>query len=169
RARLGIADDAHIYLCPQSLFKFHPDFDPILKEILARDPKGRLLLVEGIEPAWTDTLQNRFRRSFPESAERVQFLPRSGRGDFLGLMSICDVMLDPVHFGGGNTTYEALALGVPIVTLPSAFMRGRVTAACYRKMGLDDCIAKSPAEYVDLAVRLASDPAQRRTMQSRIL
>jgi hypothetical protein len=158
-----------LYLCPQSLFKFHPDFDGVLKQILSRDPQGRVALVEGIEPEWSQTLHDRFRRAFPESANRVQFLPRQSRDDFLGLIAACDVMLDPLHFGGGNTTYEALSLGTPVVTLPSGFMRGRVTAACYRKMGLTDCIADSEQDYVDLAVRLGTDPAYRRAMQDRIL
>ncbi len=169
RAHYGLAADCHIYLCPQSLFKFHPDFDPLLKEILKQDPQGRIVLVEGLEPAWTETLRGRFQRQFPEVADRVQFLPRQDRANFLNLLTLCDVMLDPLHFGGGNSTYEALALGIPIVTLPSPFMRGRVTAGCYRKMGLSDCIAGSPREYVDLAVRLANDTAWRQAMQNRIL
>jgi predicted O-linked N-acetylglucosamine transferase (SPINDLY family) len=169
RASYSIPEGGHLYLCPQSLFKFHPEFDVLLKEILRRDPQGRLILVEGIEPAWTEKLRDRFRQNLGLAADRVQFLPRQGRDEFLNLMRLCDVMLDPLHFGGGNTTYEALALGVPIVTLPSPYMRGRVTAACYRKMGLDDCIAGSPREYVDLAVRLATDPECRKSFSTRIV
>jgi SAM-dependent methyltransferase len=60
-------------------------------------------------------------------------------------------------------------MGVPIVTLPSPYMRGRVTAACYLKMGLADCIAGSPREYVDLAVRLATEPEFRKSVETRIL
>lgn len=169
RNHYGIPDDCHLYLCPQSLFKFHPDFDVVLKEILARDPNGRVVLIEGLEPEWNKILHDRFQKAFPDSIDRVQFLPRQSRDDFLGLMAVCDVMLDPFHFGGGNTTYEALSLGTPIVTLPSGFMRGRVTSACYRKMGLSDCIADAAADYVDRAVRLGIDPAYRSTMQARIL
>src|SRR5262249_14288802 len=33
----GLPAGCPIYLCPQSLFKFHPEFDGVLKEILARD------------------------------------------------------------------------------------------------------------------------------------
>jgi len=141
----------------------------VLKEILARDLSGRIALIEGLEPEWNKILHDRFEKVFHESIDRVQFLPRQSRDDFLALMAVCDVMLDPFHFGGGNTTYEALSLGTPVVTLPSGFMRGRVTSACYRKMGLSDCIAESPTDYVDLAVQLGTDPAYRQTMQARIL
>ena len=78
-------------------------------------------------------------------------------------------MLDPIHFGGGNTTYEALALGVPIVTWPGDFMRGRVTAGCYQKMNLSDCIADSAESYIALALRLGQDAAERQRIRERIL
>ncbi len=47
---------------------------------------------------------------------------------FLTLLWAADAVLDPPHFGSGNSSYEAFALGAPIVTWPGAFMRGRVTA-----------------------------------------
>jgi predicted O-linked N-acetylglucosamine transferase (SPINDLY family) len=169
RAYYALPDDCHLYLCPQSLFKLHPEFDVLLGAILARDPKGRVVLIEGLEREWAETLRARFRRSFPESADRVQFVPRQERDDFLNLLSLCDVVLDPLHFGGGNTSYEALALGIPVVTLPSAYMRGRVTAACYHKMGLADLIAETAADYVKRALQVASDHAFRLELKSRIL
>jgi predicted O-linked N-acetylglucosamine transferase (SPINDLY family) len=70
-------------------------------------------------------------------------------------------MLDPLHFGGGKTTLDALSLGVPIVTLPGAFMRGRATYACYRQMDMDECVARDQAEYVNKAVALACAPEYR--------
>ena len=50
KSDFGLEDDSHCYLCPQTLFKFHPDFDPIIGRILAEDPKGQLVLIEGKYP-----------------------------------------------------------------------------------------------------------------------
>ena len=47
RADFGLGADRHLYICPQSLFKLHPDFDAMLAEILRRDPAGELLFVQG--------------------------------------------------------------------------------------------------------------------------
>ena len=52
-----------------------------------------------------------------------------------------DVLLDPLHFNGGNTSLKALALGAPIVTLPTALLKGRLTLGLYRKMGVLDGVA----------------------------
>lgn len=70
---------------------------------------------------------------------------------------MADVMLDPFPFCGGNTTYEALAVGTPVVTLPGRFLRGRLTSAMYQLMEITTPIASTTDEYVKLAVRLATD------------
>ena len=77
-------------------------------------------------------------------------------------------MLDTLHFCGFNTTLEAFAAGTPVVTLPGEFMRGRHTAAFYRKMQIGDCVAASPQEYIDIAVRLGTDPEYRAEISNKI-
>ena len=69
------------------------------------------------------------------------------------------VVLDSFQWSGGNTSLEALAMGVPVVTLPGRFMRGRVTAAMYRQMGLADMIAADAVDWVSRAAKLATDAA----------
>lgn len=169
RAAFGLPEQAHVYLCPQSLFKFHPDFDTVMAEILRRDSSGCLALIEAPHANWTSLLSHRLRQSLGATYDRVQWVPRLDQDDFLNLMAVSDVMLDPLHFGGGNTSYQALSIGLPIVTLPSAFLRGRVTAACYRMMGLFDCIARNTSEYIDLAVRFGTDPQYQAQISTCIL
>jgi predicted O-linked N-acetylglucosamine transferase (SPINDLY family) len=79
------------------------------------------------------------------------------------------VLLDPIHFCGGKTSYEAFSLGVPVVTKPSSFLRGRITYALYRVLGIMDAVAHSNEQYVDIALRLANDPALRADLGQRIL
>jgi predicted O-linked N-acetylglucosamine transferase (SPINDLY family) len=169
RSHFGLEDGRHIYLCPQTLFKFHPDFDPMLADILRRDPAGQLVLIEGTLPHWTELLSQRFAQSMPDVMARIRFLPSQPTNDFLNLIAVSDVILDPFHFGGGNTAYEALAVGAPIVTWPGAYMRGRVTYACYRKMGVMNCVADSPDQYAELAVRLGCDRSFREEIRAKIL
>ncbi len=168
RARPGIDPDAHLYACPQTLFKFHPSFDPLLAEILRRDPRGELLLIQGRVPHWTKLLRERFQRVMPDVADRIRWCPPLPREAFLQLLACADVALDPTAFGGGNTSYETLAVGTPVVTLPGELMRSRITHALYAKAGLQDLVAGSPEDYVDRAVRLATDPGHRSEVSARI-
>jgi len=157
RADFGLPQEAHIYGCLQTLFKFHPEFDPILGGILRRDPEGILLIIQQGVPHWKKLLLDRFQKTMPDVIGRIRFVPPQYHEHYLCLTALCDVVLDPLHFGGGNSSYEALALGVPIITLPSPFLRGRITLAQYRQMDVPDCVAGNPAEYIDLAVRCGTD------------
>lgn len=168
REHFQLPTDKHLYLCPQSLFKFHPHIDATLAEILRGDPQGMLVITRGAYQSHVDQLVARFRRHMPDCVDRVRFLSNVPRGDFLHLLAAGDVLLDPFHFGGGNSSYEALAVGAPLVTWPGQFMRGRVTLGCYRRMGFLDCVADSPTHYSQLALRLANDRELNRATRERV-
>jgi predicted O-linked N-acetylglucosamine transferase (SPINDLY family) len=91
----------------------------------------------------------------------IPHVAEGGRSEFRNLYRTADAALDTPHFSGGNTSYEAFAFGVPIVTWPGRFMRGRVTSGAYRQMGVDGCVVGSAEDYVATAVRLAHDRAWR--------
>lgn len=169
RAALGLPDEATLYVCPQTLFKFHPDFDRLLEGILERDARGRLVLIQAGVSEWNARLLARFRRTMPAVADRVLFLPPLPHAQFMQLLAMCDVMLDPIHFNGANTSLEGLAVGTPVVTLPTGLQRGRHTRAMYLKMGISDCIAASAEDYIDIAVRLGTDARVRGDLRARIL
>ncbi|MFZ4478277.1 MAG: tetratricopeptide repeat protein [Rhodoferax sp.] len=169
RADFGLSDEDRIYLCPQNLFKVHPDMDELLGGILRRDPRGKLLMVSGKIGHWTELLQRRWNDCMPDVASQIVFLPRMASADYLTLIALADVMLDTVHFNGMNTSLEAFSVGTPVVTLPGEFQRGRHTQAMYRKMGLTECIATSPQSYIDIAVTVANNSALRAGLAERIL
>jgi protein O-GlcNAc transferase len=169
RRALGLPATGLLYGCPQTLFKIHPDFDALLASILRRAPEAHLVLLEGQYPHWRELLSRRFERVMPDVTDRIIFLPPMSSSDFLALNAAVDVLLDPIHFGGGNTSYEAFAVGTPIVTLPSRYLKGRITQALYRLMGVESCIAHSPDDYVGLAVRLGAEPAWREEVRQTIL
>ena len=149
--------DKHIYLCPQTLFKIHPKFDSILGEVLRGDPDGLLVFIAGRYKSKDRLLRERFAKVFPDVIDRVVFLPRMKMSEFLQLIRVADVVLDPVYFSGGNSSAETIAMGVPIVTWPDVFLRDRVTYAFYKMMGIRELIATSENEYVNIANRLAID------------
>ncbi|MDS4030832.1 MAG: tetratricopeptide repeat protein [Candidatus Contendobacter sp.] len=168
RDRFGLSASQHLYLCAQNLRKIQPDFDELLGGVLRRDPRGVAVLVEDSQPAVTAALRQRWQTHLPDVLERVRFLPRLAYADYLRLLAATDVALDTLHFGGGITTYETLGMGVPIVTLPTAFARGRYAYAAYRQMGLEEGIATDPQDYVERALRFASEPDYRAVFSARL-
>ena len=168
RENVGLPVDHNLYVCPQSLFKFHPDFDCLLKAILEKDPDGLLILFEGKHSSWAELLRKRFSKSMPEVTDRIHFHPRVPRKEFLSIVSLADVILDTLHFNGGYTSLLCLGCGVPIVTMPGQFLRGRMTQALYKQIDLNECIVEDEQSYVDLAVALATDKSRNRQIRRKI-
>lgn len=169
RARYGLTRADHIYFCGQNGRKIHPDFDSLVAAILRRDPWGKLILIEAPQPHVTAALKARLEVAMPDCMNRVCFVPRMTSGDYLAWMAGADVVLDTLHYGGGaNSTYDAFGVGAPVVTMPGQFHRSRYAAAAYQLMGLTDCIAETADQYVGTAVRIASDPIERRRISQAI-
>lgn len=149
-----IPPDKPWYLCPQTLYKLHPDFDGILAELLARDPQGQLILIAGRHPAWQQALMARWEPQL--DLKRVHWLPPLSRSDYLQLLACGDVMLDPLPYGGGLTLMQALALGIPVVTCKGSQLKNRIgTSLCLRLQRCEG-LAAGPADYVQKALNLAA-------------
>jgi protein O-GlcNAc transferase len=166
KAELGLPETGTLYGCPQNLFKIHPDFDSILAAIAEGDPSGYMVMPVGRQPAWTGLLTARWAKNFPLLNQRVVFLPRTSWDRFMAMMAQMDVLLDPLHFGSGNTFYDAMVTGTPVVTWPGRFARGRNVAAAYRQMGVADApVASDLKDYAPLALALGRDTERRRALQ----
>ena len=169
RERFGFRKEERIYLCPQNPLKIHPDFDCHVAKILNADDKATLIFLAAARPSVTRSLRNRIERRCGPMAARLRWLPRMGKADYRRLIVSADVALDTIHYGGGaNTTYDALALGTPLVTLPGKFHRGRYASGVYHRMGLEQYVSTDDDSYVEAAVRMASNPDYRQTWRDDI-
>jgi predicted O-linked N-acetylglucosamine transferase (SPINDLY family) len=168
RDDFGFSEGQHLYLCAQNVRKIHPDFDRLAYELLQRDPRGVLVFLEGKHEHVTALFRQRLAQRVPDVFEQIRFLPRLSTQDYWHLVALADVFLEPPHYNAAPMNYDALAAGTPMITLPTAFMRGRSTFALYQQIGVTDCIATSEEEYVALALRFGSDRAERADISARI-
>lgn len=171
RAKFGLPGDVPLVLCPQSLFKIHPDNDGLFAAVLAASPRAQLVLFEGRHPRITTAFTRRLRASLElhgVAPARITVLPSMTHDDYLRVNLLCDAMLDTLHWSGGNTSLDALACGLPIVTLPGAFMRGRQSAAMLGIADAHELIAQDQADYVAIATRLIRDRAWQSELAARL-
>lgn len=168
RAELGLPADRRIYYCPMTLFKLHPDFDALIAGILAADAQALVLLPHYRQTVLHQRLQARLKRSLGPDAARVAWLPWLDRQALMSAILAVDVLLDSYSFSGGTTSQMVLSLGQPLVTLPSPYLRGRVSSGFYLRVGMPDLISHSPEAYINQAVRLGQDLDYRRQQQERL-
>ena len=61
---------------------------------------------------------------------------RQSFADYCALLRAADVVLDPLHYSAAAVVTTHFSFDLPMVTLPTAMMPGRVAFAFYRKMGV---------------------------------
>jgi protein O-GlcNAc transferase len=94
--------------------------------------------------------------------ERVKFIPaRRELAEARARYRLLDMALDTFPYSGGDTTMAALDMAVPVVTLCGARQGERMTYSILKHLGLEECIAYSEDEFVQLACALGQDPARR--------
>jgi protein O-GlcNAc transferase len=169
REDFGLPSNGSLYICPQSLFKLHPQMDSVLAEILEKDPNSHLILIEGIHPQWSALIRDRFAETLPKVLDRILFLPRQNESDFLQLIALCDLNLDTWPLSGGNSTLDTLVTGTPLITLTGDWPAQRLSAAIYSQLGETRCIAQTQTEYIKLALELAHNSSLREELQTKIL
>ena len=173
RSDLGLPLGKLVYLCIQAPYKFHPDFDRAIGSILRSGPADSVVaLVWGKAEHWTNALLRRFQETLGDDAaalaQRIILLPRLASSRMPSLLASADVVLDTWPFGGGVTSFEALSVGRPVVTLAYDTMPGRFTYAFYVKMGVWECVAFDAEEYVQTAVRLGLNATLRAEVGDKI-
>ena len=168
-----LPEDRNLYLFPQSLFKIHPANDRLIVSVLANDENATLVMFAGQNQDITHRFVARLSAAFAEQGVsqqgRVKILPAVSHDDYKQINRLCDVMLDSLYWSGGNTSLDALAMGLPIVTLPGELMRGRQTMAMLTLLGIDELIANSNEDYLKIALRLATDKPYRYEISQRII
>lgn len=128
--------------------------------VLAAVPKSQLLL-KYVNWFANPSARARILDAFEQrgvAASRILFdgerLPRARH---LEILNRIDIGLDPFPFNGCTTTFEALWMGVPVVTLAGERWLGRMGIGTLSAIGLDKLAAPDEDTYVAVAAALADD------------
>lgn len=130
-------------------------------QVLRAVPSSRLLIYRH---TLTQSMQTHVRALFTArgiSAERIGMHQASDvEQAFLGGYGQMDILLDTFPFSGHTTTCESLWMGVPVLTLYGNRRAGRMSASVLTQLGLTDWIARTPQDFVEIAVRASAEIAR---------
>jgi len=130
-------------------------------QILKAVPHSKLLLKGGLLDY--DVVAERIRAAFDKNdigADRVTLQGWIARDDDpLELYNSVDIGLDTFPYNGTTTSFEALSMGVPVITLQGDRHAGRVGASILSHLGHPEWIADTSNAYVECSRSLASDLA----------
>ena len=104
---------------------------------------------------------------------RLILEPTSGRIAALNSYNRIDIGLDPFPYPGGTTSYEALWMGVPILTMRGSNYISHLGESIMHNAGLSDWIASNEDEYIAKAIALSGDleslASLRSSLRARVL
>jgi predicted O-linked N-acetylglucosamine transferase (SPINDLY family) len=125
-------------------------------KILAAVPRSRLaVMLEGGAAANLTVLGNFARHGIP--VERLLIFERRARAQYMAMYHQIDFALDPFPYAGHTTSFDAVWMGVPFVTLAGASSVSRAGVTVLSNLAMSDLIADSVEQYVQRSVQLAGD------------
>jgi predicted O-linked N-acetylglucosamine transferase (SPINDLY family) len=146
--------------CINRLSKTNPAVVAAWSGILAGVPGSRLLL-KGTAYS-SDEVRRAVQARFSAhgiGAERLELRGFSDEAQMMAEYGDIDICLDPFPYNGSTTTCDALAMGVPVVSLAGQSLAARAGVMYLTSCGMQEWIARDAAGYVRIARDAARDVA----------
>jgi len=142
-----------------NLAKVTPEVRALWARVLLAVPDSRLLLKTkglGDSQLQQQLLEDFARHDVP--ADRLELVSwDDSYMQHLNYYNQVDIGLDPFPCNGGTTSFDAMWMGVPVVTLAGDRFIARMGVSMLTSLGMTELIAAKPEDYVEIVARLASD------------
>lgn len=166
RSDCGLPGQGFVYCAFNNNHKYTPELFAVWMNILKRVPGSVLWLLA--DNASVAPNLSAFCAAHGVAPERLVFAPRALPPDYLARYRVADLFLDCFPFNGGTTANDALWMGTPVLTCPGRSFASRMAGSLLRNVGLDELIASDFADYEEIAVALAADPARMDSLRARL-
>ncbi len=166
RDELGLPPSGFVYCCLNSTYKIMPGVFACWMRILVRVPDSVLLV-------YTDSALTRqnLRTQANEKGvdpDRIVFARRLPLAEYRASYRTANLFLDTLPFNGGTTVSDALWAGLPVLTCEGSAFAGRMAASLLRTIGVPELVTTTLAQYEELAVQLAEQPARLADLRQRL-
>jgi len=153
-----------------SFLKVTPEMMGMWAELLKKLPESSVFMKA--RPLAEEALRERIWAYFKEKGITKGRIRLQGWTEnissHLELYNEVDIHLDTFPYNGTTTTIESLRQGVPVVSLAGSNHRSRVGCSILSQVGLDDLVATSEKDFIDVAVGLANDLDRLRSLREEL-
>lgn len=139
-----------------NIHKLRPEALRTWARILSAVPHSRLILLAYTPGQLERNIKDLMARE-GIAGERVRVVNRQDRYEFLELHHEIDISLDTFPFNGHTTVLDALWMGVPSIMLEGDRYASRYGGSALVTLGLEDLIARTTDQYIEIAATLAGD------------
>lgn len=166
RREAGLPDEVIVFANFNHPCKFEPDVFSAWVRIMDEVPGSVLWLGD-----WIAATRENLRRAAADRGldpERLIFAPYNRRAAHIARLRLADIALDTLYHGGGVTTLDALAAGLPVLTVRGETPASRLGATILTAAGLPDLVQDSLANYEERAISLARQSRELAALRARI-
>ncbi|MGC2781493.1 MAG: UDP-N-acetylglucosamine-peptide N-acetylglucosaminyltransferase [Bradyrhizobium sp.] len=165
RADVGLPEAGFVFCCFNQAYKLTPTVFDLWCRLLDTTPDSVLWLL-ATDQAEGNLRGEALRRGVAPG--RLVFAPEMTQSEHLRRLQLADLVLDTAPYGAHTTASDALWAGVPIVTCAGDTFASRVAGSLLHAVGLPELIAADEADYVAVALTLATEPDLLQAAKARL-
>jgi len=166
RAAYGLPGDAFVYCAFHKAEKIGPDSFALWMRVLHAVPES-VLWFRALSPAAEANLRAAGLAA-GVSPKRLIFSPLE-RGDrYIARHGLGDLLLDALHHNAATNCCDALAGGLPVLTLRGSAAPSRVGESILVAAGLGDLVAADQEQFVEMAVSIGKDTKKAKSLKHRL-
>ena len=166
RAAEGLPEGAFVYCCVSHHYKITEAMFGSWCDIVAGVDGSVLWLIDDNPESRAALAARWLARGL--SADRLIFAPRVDPDRYRARLALADLFLDTTPYNAGTIASDALRMGLPLLTLQGTAFAARMAASLLTAIGLTECIATSPRDYVARATRIGQDKALHSAMKAHL-
>lgn len=167
RSAEGLPESGFVFCSLNGPQKYNPPLFDLWCRLLRETP-GSVLWLSDHGAAGTDALRREAVKRGVQP-ERLVFARRvESKGDHQARIRLADLGLDPFPYNSHSTGIDLLWAGVPLLALRGDTFAGRVGASMLRAVGLDDLVAETQQQYLEIGLRLYHDRQELNLVRERL-
>jgi predicted O-linked N-acetylglucosamine transferase (SPINDLY family) len=161
----GLPEGVFVFGCFNNSYKINPGIFDTWMKILKKHKNSVLWLLNT-----DDCSKNLINEALKQNidSKRIIFCERTSVEIYHSRFKFIDLFLDTYPYNAHTTASIAVRMGIPIITIAGKSFASRVAGSILSTVGLKELITKNSKEYIQLALKIATDREKLKKLKSHL-